>query len=308
MSRFVFRAVIIFSALAGVVSAADFNGDGLGDIAVFRAGSGLWSVRGFTILYFGTAGDVPVPADYTGNGTDLPALFRPSNGLWAVRNVTRVFYGSLGDQPIPGDYNGDGVFDCAVFRESSGLWSVRNVTRVYHGSAGATPIEAGKFFVRFYLPVTGQEFQIRQGDDGDYRAGSDFDFQTMTRLGDSVVVHKTTGLMWAAVGDLEGCNDGAMTGWETAVDYCNDLWFADYDDWRLPNAKELQSIVDFGYKNPAIDLVYFPETISDYYWTSTALNLENDQAWVIDFSTGALSPQDKTFPCFLRAVRGGHIQ
>jgi hypothetical protein len=302
----IFLVSLVVSAPA---AGADFNGDGLGDIAVFRAAAGLWSVRGLTTLYFGTAGDLPVPADYSGNGSDIPALFRPSNGMWAVRNLTRVYHGSAGDRPVPGDYDGDGAFDFAVFRESSGLWAVRSRTRFYHGMSGDDPIEAGKYYLRFYLPVTGQQFQLHAGDDGDYRAGSDFDFQTEVIMGDLVVVHRTTGLMWASEGDWQGCNWGVFTDWESALDYCNGLYFAGYDDWRLPNAKELQSIVDFGLNSAAIDMNYFPETISDYYWTSTALYVDqNNQAWAVDFNTGALSPQDKSFPCPLRAVRGGRIQ
>lgn len=303
----IFGTVLLCSALPSVLPAADFNGDGLGEIAVFRASSGLWSVRGLTSFYFGAAGDLPVPADYSGGGSDLSALFRPSSGMWAVRNLTRAYHGAAGDCPVPGDYDGDGISDFAVFREATGLWSVRSITRVYHGISGDAPIDPGRFYLRFYLPVTGQQFQLHPGDDGDYRAGSDFDFQTEAIMGDVVVVHKTTGLMWAAEGDGQGCNWGEYTDWEAALDYCSDLYFAGYDDWRLPNAKELESIVDFGFNNPAIRDVYFPETVSIEYWTSTSLNLDDTQAWTVHFSTGVLSPQDMTFSCWLRAVRGGHI-
>ena len=118
----------------------DYNGDGTGEIAVFRESGGLWAVRGLTRAYFGRPGDLPVPADYAGGGTAAIAVFRPAAGLWAVRGVTRAYFGSAADLPVPGDYRGDGTVEVAVFRESSGLWAVRGVTRAYFGVAGDLPV------------------------------------------------------------------------------------------------------------------------------------------------------------------------
>ena len=41
-------------------SAADFDGDGTGDIAIFRTSLGLWSVRGITRVYYEIFGLSPV--------------------------------------------------------------------------------------------------------------------------------------------------------------------------------------------------------------------------------------------------------
>lgn len=57
--------------------------------------------------------------------------------------------------------------------------------------------------------------------------------------GDGTVTDRATGLMWMK----EDCGRG-MT-WEDALAYCENLEFAGHSDWRLPNAKELQSIVDY---------------------------------------------------------------
>ena len=88
-----------FLPLAG---AADLDGDSRSDIAVFRPSSGLWAVRGYTRVYFGSSGDDLVPGDYNGDGFDDSAVFRPSSGLWAVRDETRIYYGGAGDIPLPG--------------------------------------------------------------------------------------------------------------------------------------------------------------------------------------------------------------
>jgi len=82
---------------------ADFNGDGRDDVAVFRASSGLWSIRGITRIYFGGTGDIPAPGDYNHNGRDDIAIFRPATGLWAVRGITRVYFGVASDVCLGGE-------------------------------------------------------------------------------------------------------------------------------------------------------------------------------------------------------------
>ncbi len=82
---------------------ADYDGDGISDIAVFRGSSGLWAVRNVTRVYFGSSPDLPVPGDYDGDGTTELAVFRGGAGLWAVRGVTRAYFGSSADVPVPGD-------------------------------------------------------------------------------------------------------------------------------------------------------------------------------------------------------------
>jgi hypothetical protein len=140
------KLLVMGALLVAIVmpaGAADFNGDGIGDIAIFRPSSGLWSVREITRTYFGGTGDSPVPGDYDGSGTDSVAIFRSSSGLWAVSGVTRAYFGGASDEAKPGDYNGDRVCDIGIFRAGSGLWAVRGITRVYYGSTGDSAIAAG---------------------------------------------------------------------------------------------------------------------------------------------------------------------
>ncbi|MEA1927772.1 MAG: NosD domain-containing protein, partial [Candidatus Auribacterota bacterium] len=124
----------------GTVVSGDYNGDGKADLAVFRASSGLWAIRGITRTYFGAESDIPVSGDYNGDGTADIALFRGSAGLWAARGVTRVYFGGSSDSPAAGDYNGDGNCDIGIFRPSSGLWAIRGVTRSYFGAESDLPV------------------------------------------------------------------------------------------------------------------------------------------------------------------------
>jgi hypothetical protein len=103
--------------------------------------------------------------------------------------------------------------------------------------------------------------------------------------GDGTVTDEATGLMWMKVdsGELKaGKNKDGKLNWQEALSWAEDLEYAGYSDWRLPNVKELQSIVDYT-RSPdttnsaAIDPVF--QTTSfitesgqkdyPYYWSGT---------------------------------------
>ena len=95
--------------------------------------------------------------------------------------------------------------------------------------------------------------------------------------GDGTVSDLATGLMW------QKSDDGIGKDWEEALKYAENSKLASHSDWRLPNAKELQSIVDYTRApqtthSPAIDPVFECTPIKDpngnlgqypFYWTST---------------------------------------
>lgn len=57
--------------------------------------------------------------------------------------------------------------------------------------------------------------------------------------------------------------------------------------WRLPNVKELNSIVELKCHSPAINLNIFPDNIVDYYWTSSPVSSNEANAWVVNFTHGS---------------------
>ncbi|MEX1377203.1 MAG: DUF1566 domain-containing protein [Eubacteriales bacterium] len=94
--------------------------------------------------------------------------------------------------------------------------------------------------------------------------------------GDGTISDLATGLMW------QMSDDGQTRDWEEAIYYAENLELADYDDWRLPNIKELQSIVDYSRSldttnSPAIDSLFVLTKMINlegdmnygYYWSST---------------------------------------
>jgi len=313
MKQFLFALSVVLFLCFTVAIADDFNGDGTGDVTIFRDSSGLWVVRDLTRFYFGSTGDLPKAGDYRGNGTDLPTIFRSSSGLWAIRDFTRIYFGTSADKAKPGDYNGDGTEEIAIFRGSSGLWAARGITRIYFGSPGdkaMAPDAAYGELRKSGLLKTGHITCYNSdgdtilcggtGQDGDYQAGKGFYY---TDHGDGTVTDHVTGLMWPKDGNGLGCWNGQTATWTEAIDYCESLDFAGYTDWRLPNVRELVSLINWGNYGPTIDTTVFINTNYDY-WTSTPTD-SSSTAWLVNFGTGHTYYYVRTTGLYLRAVRGG---
>jgi len=155
------------------------------------------------------------------------------------------------------------------------------------------------------LPDTGQvtSYATTFDDDADYVPATTQ--MNYTDNGDGTTTDNRTGLMWAKDGSGAGCNNGAALNWENAGLFCQNLTFATYTDWRLPNAKELFSLVKFEGTAPFIDQTSFPNTVSDYYWTSTTCVPGTTNAVSVTFNKGYVDYNDKTNTIYVRPVRGG---
>lgn len=139
-------------------------------------------------------------------------------------------------------------------------------------------------------PIGGKYVRAVRGDDygvNDYEAN-----------GDGTITDNATGLMWTQADNGEGLD------WEHALAYAENSEFAGYTDWRLPNVKELQGIVDYNYSpsatdaskvGPAIDPLFSCTPIVNeggdddygYFWTSTSANFTSGEpyyyAWYVAF-------------------------
>lgn len=85
------------------------------------------------------------------------------------------------------------------------------------------------------------------------------------------------------------------------------MTFAGQSDWRLPNIRELQTIVDSSVVNPAIDVVAFSNASGQVFWSSTAYapGSGSGSAWGVNFSNGSTDINNKTATLVARLVRGG---
>ena len=114
--------------------------------------------------------------------------------------------------------------------------------------------------------------------------------------GDGTVTDTCTGLMWQkdtadvnGDGEIsEGRGGGDQVRWCEALAYCDNLSFAGHDNWRLPNVRELQSVVDYGRSHPAIDPVF--GAASWFYWSSTSVANDPRDAWSVVFNDGVVTP------------------
>jgi len=154
----------------------------------------------------------------------------------------------------------------------------------------------------FKLPKTGQTTSYVDYDDGYYQKGSSIDPRFVDN-GDGTITDSATNLMWAKDGNDAGCNNGSKITWASAITYCEGLDFAGHTDWRLPNIKELISIMDYGTKTPAINATFFPHTQSDYYWSSSTSFDMSAFAWHGDFSFSNVFLTNKTTSLYIRCVR-----
>jgi uncharacterized delta-60 repeat protein len=140
-------------------AAADFDGDGNSDTAVFRPSTGNWFIlqssnNSVSIAQFGLNGDVPIDGDFDGDGRSDLAIFRPSSGVWfflrsSDGTTLGAQFGQTGDKPIPGDYDKDGKTDIAFFRPSNSNWFILRSNSNFStffgfqfGAAGDIPISS----------------------------------------------------------------------------------------------------------------------------------------------------------------------
>lgn len=92
------------------------------------------------------------------------------------------------------------------------------------------------------LPKTGQTIPYHPGDDGTYQAG--WEGERFTDNGDGTITDNATGLMWIKDA-LDPAINMTSREWEDQIDHIEALEYAGHADWRMPNAHELQSLVDF---------------------------------------------------------------
>lgn len=140
--------------------------------------------------------------------------------------------------------------------------------------------------------------------------------ERFTDHGDGTVTDDGTGLMWKVCSEGQsynvgtgGCDGSVATyPWQQALQQAttvNGAGFAAQSDWRVPNQKELSSIVERQCLEPVINLDIFPATPSTYFWSASPNAGNTDYAWFVYFSDGYGGANSKSYARAVRLVRGG---
>jgi len=157
------------------------------------------------------------------------------------------------------------------------------------------------------------------GQDGDLQAGKTLRYKDK---GNGTIEDKVTHLQWEKQSDDGTIHDvGNTYTWANAfalhVAGLNAMNFAGHSDWRLPNVKELQSIIDYEDSLPAVASAFNTNcassctvltcscTAASSYWSSSTLAAFPTSAWYVAFNFGFVNSDDKSGSAFVRAVRGG---
>lgn len=90
--------------------------------------------------------------------------------------------------------------------------------------------------------------------------------------------------------------------WAEAIASCGALAL-DGTGWRLPSMKELQTLLDLGRQNPALDPAAFPGAPSNEAWTSTPLTGSTTDAWYVNFWFGITNTLARSTTTWVRCVR-----
>jgi Protein of unknown function (DUF1566) len=184
------------------------------------------------------------------------------------------------------------------------------------------------------VPQTGQTASFATGDDGDLEKGvaspnprftvnvnaADDNGAGGGIVGNGIcdgtescngtVTDNLTGLIW-----LKNANCFGVRTWALALSDVNGLNTGECGltdgsvagDWRLPNVRELQSLIDYGHNNPALPSNHpFTNVQASSYWSSSTVASFSNDAWGVNFDFGNVGLGDKNgVILFVPAVRGG---
>jgi formylglycine-generating enzyme required for sulfatase activity len=105
-----------------------------------------------------------------------------------------------------------------------------------------------------------------------------------------------TGLEW------QSASPGKMT-WYEAMEYAGTLSLDEKEDWRLPSARELETLLDRNKYRPVMrDEVPFRDQLS--YWSSTTFSENTNNAWILMFDGAYVLSYYKSNRYHIRCVRG----
>jgi len=273
----------------------------------------------------------------TSYNTSLPPINDLNAGTSAIRKAVDLFWTAPGAEKYLIKYAEKEIVENPI-DESQITWE--NASSVQNLIIPKTYGEIENFTVENLIPDKIYYFAIKTINTAN--ATSEISNSPKNKVipgfidnGNGTVTDLYTGLMWIKDGEGSGSNNGEPMVWQEAKDFSNNLVLCKngifistsststsfcaeydgikYDDWRLPNFKELSSIINYSKNSPAIDENYFINTISAKYWTSSyryypGIAYVSPASWdieIVDFNNGSIViTSDKNALHYIRLVRG----
>ncbi len=191
------------------------------------------------------------------------------------------------------DVNHDGLIDIYDIQLTAGHWAQTGTYNIYPAM----------------VPKTGQTTSFGAGDDGALQKGVAWPNPRFTDNSNGTVTDNLTGLIWLEYPDCFG-----MSNWTTALNDANTLNSGECGltdgsvegNWRLPNVRQLQGLIDYGRYQPALPSGHpFIGVRSAYYWTSTTHAGSSSYAWRVGLDNGRVFYDVKANTYYVWPVRGG---
>ncbi len=118
------------------------------------------------------------------------------------------------------------------------------------------------------------------GQDGEYKSGFVWP-QPRFKVIDELVEDQLSGLVWTKKSNFAEF----PLNWQESLDFIaqmNREQYLDFNDWRLPNRRELRSLLSFQDSRPALAAGHpFSDVFLGWYWSSTTAVISPDHAWYV---------------------------
>jgi hypothetical protein len=217
--------------------------------------------------------------------------------------------------------NGNATKMTSFTEPSSGppTGTMHTLDEIYELAWPARVPKTGAGDIGGYAEVTGEDGHA------DMRKGVAWPNPRFTDNADGTVTDNLTGLIWLKDADCMGRRQWG-TGTNETFDVISDLnsgtdftcdsyTAGTFNDWRLPNVRELQSLVHYGVYNPAVPNTAgtgkwtsgdpFTGVQSNYYWSCTTNANYTTSAWYVLLNYGLVDFHDKSYDDYVWPVRGG---
>jgi hypothetical protein len=243
----------------------------------------------------------------TSYNTPLPAITDLNAGISAIRKAIDLFWTSNGAKNY--------IIKRAEKEITENTISTEKITweqADFVSTSSATTIgKIENFIVKDLNPEKTYYFAIRSINTADViseisnlsKSKATSGFQDN---GNGTITDLYTNLIWVKDGKSLSSNNGTTSIWKETISFIDNLnstttgGFAGHSDWRLPNFKELASIIDYSKNSPIINQDYFPNTKSAKYWTSNKIDLSIQaytgsnpyRIYSVDFNDGYIDYYD----------------